>query len=114
MQLLYWPDLITVKLDNTTANSKSEKSDKSDDVRIANDPDDVTWNDDDEHGKAWNKLLFEKMNVGGEQYLDMFTKNKDDENWRLAYNFFEKHIDVLYEDPEWKEFRLVWDQIHKE
>lgn len=106
IKLLRWPNSITV-FPTTTLKDKNVEE-----IRLNNDPEDQTWNDDEKHNDAWNRALFEKMNVSGDQYLDMFKKEKVNENWQRAYNFFKNHIDVLYDDPEWKEFRLAWDQKH--
>lgn len=110
MKLLRWPNSIIV-IPSTVL---KKDNDDSEDVRLNNDAEDQSWNDDEKHSEAWNNALFEKMNVSGDQYLDMFNKEKDDGNWQLAYNFFKKHIDVLYDDSEWKEFRQFWDQTHKD
>lgn len=97
-------------------NLKLVKKDKNENKKVIKynleDPEleSIMLDDNDPNKQDFNLKMFEKMSVTPQQMKQMAQESNRREVQNMVYRYFLRHLSVLYNDPEWQEFRLKYDQ----
>lgn len=97
-------------------NLKLVKKDKNENKKVIKynleDPEleSIMLDDNDPNKQDFNLKMFEKMSATPQQMKQMAQESNRREVQNMVYRYFLRHLSVLYNDPEWQEFRLKYDQ----
>lgn len=97
-------------------NLKLVKKDKNENKKVIKynleDPEleSIMLDDNDPNKQDYNLKMFEKMSATPQQMKQMAQESNRREVQNMVYRYFLRHLSVLYNDPEWQEFRLKYDQ----